>query len=296
MNAETVPGYPLARKVFVAGWFSLVCNVLIVATGGAVRLTQSGLGCPTWPTCDGTNVTTTPEMGVHGLIEFGNRTLTGLLIVAALAVIWSIWSVRKVRRDLWVLALIVIAGIFAQAVVGGVTVWTGLNPFLVGFHYVASVLLVGVTTAFLVRAGTKPGPRESAVTPTYARLAHLTSVFVALAIIMGILTTGSGPHSGDANAGRTGFNLSLLEHMHAWPAYLTFLGALALFAGSFRYAKQLRGWSGALLGVVLLQIAVGLTQARSGLPAALVEIHMVLASLLAAAMVVLLMKLKRPVS
>lgn len=290
----TAASVQVRRRVIVTGWISFVVNVLIVGTGGAVRLTGSGLGCPTWPTCDGTSVVTTPEMGWHGLIEFGNRTLTGVLIIAALAVIWAIWDVRRVRRDLWTLALIVLGGIVAQAIVGGVTVWLGLNPVIVGFHYLVSLVLVCVTAAFLVRSTTAAGPRTLAVNPGFARLAHLTSAMVAITVTVGVLTTGAGPHSGDANAGRNGFNAELLEHVHAWPAYATFIGALALFLGSFRYAPQLRGWSAALLGVVLVQIAVGLVQARSGLPPVLVGIHMVLAVLLAAAMTVVLLKLKRP--
>ncbi|MGV1034948.1 MAG: COX15/CtaA family protein [Microbacteriaceae bacterium] len=290
------PQSPAIRtRVLVTGWISFVVNILIVATGGAVRLTGSGLGCPTWPTCNGQSVVTTPEMGVHGIIEFGNRTLTGALILAALAVLWAVWNIRRERRDLWILALIVLGGIVVQALVGGVTVLTGLNPIIVGFHYVASALLVAVTAAFLVRATTPVGARVLVVSSTYARLAHLTSVFVALTVAMGILTTASGPHSGDENAGRTGFDAELLEHVHAWPGYLTLLGTVALFAGSFRYARHLIGWSGALLGVVLVQVGVGLWQARTGLPPVLVGIHMTLAVLLVAGMTVVLMKLKQPV-
>lgn len=291
MGSSTV----VRRRVFVTGWISFIANVLIVGTGGAVRLTGSGLGCPTWPTCDGSSIVTTPEMGIHGIIEFGNRTLTGVLTIAALAVIWAVWSLRKSRRDLWIMAIIVLAGIIAQAIVGGITVWLGLNPLIVGFHYLVSLALVCVTAAFLVRAGTEPGPRALAVSPTFARIAHLTSAAVAITVTVGVLTTGAGPHSGDVNAGRNGFNAELLEHIHAWPAYATAIGALALFAGSFRFATHLRGWTAALLGVVLVQVGVGLWQARTGLPALLVGIHMVLAVLLAAAMTVVILKLKRPV-
>ncbi|MFM6974173.1 MAG: COX15/CtaA family protein [Agromyces sp.] len=284
----------IRRRVFVTGWISFVVNVLIVGTGGAVRLTGSGLGCPTWPTCDGRSIVTTPEMGIHGLIEFGNRTLTGVLVIAALAVIWAVWNIRRERRDLWRMSLIVLAGIIAQAIVGGVTVWLGLNPIIVGFHYVASLVLVCVTAAFLVRARTPQGPRVLAVSSTYARLTHLTSAFVALTVTVGVLTTGAGPHSGDANAGRNGFDAELLQHVHAWPGYATLIGAVALCVGSFRYARHLRGWSSLLLSVVLVQVAVGLWQARTGLPVLLVGIHMVLAVLLAAAMTVVILKLKRP--
>lgn len=284
----------IPRRVFITGWLSFVVNVLIVGTGGAVRLTSSGLGCPTWPTCDGTSVVTTPEMGIHGIIEFGNRTLTGLLVIAALAVIWAVWGLRKTRRDLWWMSLAVFAGILIQAIVGGITVLTGLNPLIVGFHYVASAVLVAITVAFLVRASTQTGPRELAVSTSFARIAYATSAAVVVTVFFGILTTGAGPHSGDVNAGRNGFDAELLEHVHAWPGYFTLIGAIALFAGSFRYARHMRGWTAALLGVVFMQVAVGLLQARTGLPAGLVATHMVLATLLVAAMTVIDMKLKLP--
>ena len=285
----------LPRRIWIAGWISFLANVLIVGTGGAVRLTGSGLGCPTWPTCDGTNIVTTPEMGIHGLIEFGNRALTGVLGIAALAVIVLLWRTRRQRRDLWTLALLVLAGIVAQAIVGGITVLVKLNPLIVGFHYVVSLVLVCIAAAFLVRMRTAPGPRERAVPQRFALLTHLTSAAVAITVTFGVLTTGAGPHSGDAAAGRNGFNAEFLQHVHAWPAYATFAGVLVLWLWSLRAAPQLRGWTGALLGVVLVQIAVGLWQARTGLPVLLVGIHMVLAVILAAVMTVVIMGLKRPV-
>ncbi len=293
MSAAAV-GYPLARKVFITGWISFLVNLLLVATGGAVRLTGSGLGCETWPTCDGTHIVATPEQGIHGLIEFGNRTLSGAVALAAIAVLWAVWDVRKTRRDLWWLAVVVGLGVVAQAVVGGFSVLSKLNPFLVGFHYIASVTLVCVMAAFLVRANRRPGPRTRVVSPSYARIAWITGVFVVLTIIMGILTTGAGPHSGDTNAVRNGFNVVVLEHLHAWPAYFTFLGTVALFAGSFRYASRLRGWASTMLLIVLTQVTVGLIQANTGLPAILVGIHMVLAALLGATMTVILLKLSEP--
>lgn len=273
-------------RVWITGWISFVLNVLIIGTGGAVRLTGSGLGCPTWPTCDGTSVVATEAMGIHGIIEFGNRTLTGALGISALAVIWAVWRIRRNRRDLWWIAILVLAGILAQAVVGGITVLTGLNPIIVGFHYIASLVLVVATALFLVRAREDRGVLPQSPPAWFRWTTALTSVVVLVTVALGVLTTGAGPHSGDAAAGRNGFNAELLEHLHAWPGYLTFTGAAVLAIAALRFAPALRVWTAALLAVVLIQIAVGLVQARTGLPPLLVGIHMVLAAVLVAVMAV----------
>lgn len=282
------------RRVRVAAWLSFLAQTIIIATGGAVRLTGSGLGCPTWPLCTEDSLVSTPEMGIHGMIEFGNRLMTGVVGIVALLVVLSIWRLRHERRDLWRLAVIVVLGIVAQAVVGGITVWTGLNPFIVGFHYVASLLLVCVTAAYLVRLDTVPGPRELALPRWYAALAHATTVVLAVTIVFGVLTTASGPHSGDANAGRTGYNAELLEHVHAWPGYALLLLTVALVIAARRFGLQTLRWGLGLLAIELVQIAVGLYQARNGLPPLLVGIHMVLAALTAATMTVFVLRLKRP--
>lgn len=282
------------RRVRVAGWLSFLAQTIIIATGGAVRLTGSGLGCPTWPLCTEDSLVSTPEMGIHGLIEFGNRLMTGVVGIVALLVVLSIWRLRRERQDLWRLAVVVVLGIVAQAIVGGITVWTGLNPFIVGFHYVASLLLVCVTAAYLVRLGTVPGPRELAVPRWYARLTHATTAVLGVTIVFGVLTTASGPHSGDADAGRTGYNAELLEHVHAWPGYALLVLTVALVLAARRLRLQTLGWGLALLAIELVQIAVGLYQARNGLPPVLVGIHMVLAALTAATMTVFVLRLKRP--
>ena len=282
------------RRVRVVAWLSFLAQTIIIGTGGAVRLTGSGLGCPTWPTCTADSLVTTPEMGIHGIIEFGNRLMTGVVGIIAILVLLSIWRMRRTRRDLWTLAVVVLLGIIAQAVVGGITVLTGLNPFIVGFHYVASLLLVCVTAAYLVRLRTVPGPRELAVPRWYAGLTHATTAVLAVSIVFGVLTTASGPHSGDADAGRSGFDSELLEHVHAWPGYAVFVLTLLLLVAAWRLRLQTLGWAVALVAVVLVQIAVGLYQARNGLPPVLVGIHMVLAALLAAAMTAFVMRLKRP--
>ncbi|MCR2812014.1 COX15/CtaA family protein [Microbacterium sp. zg.Y1090] len=282
------------RRIRVFAWLSFLAEVLIIATGGAVRLTGSGLGCPTWPTCTPESLVNTPEMGIHGVIEFGNRTLTGLVGILALIVVVLLWRMRRERRDLFMLALVVVGGVVAQAIVGGITVLTGLNPFIVGFHYVASLLLVCVCAAFLVRMHTVPGPRRRAVPLWYARTAYATLVPLAVTISFGVLTTGAGPHSGDVEAGRNGFNAEVLEHVHAWPGYVLLAALLVLAGAAWARTLPTRRWATTLLGVVLVQIAVGIYQARNGLPELAVGVHMVLAALSAAAMTVLLLNLTRP--
>lgn len=281
------------RRVRVVAWLSFLAQTIIIGTGGAVRLTGSGLGCPTWPLCTEGSLVTTPEMGIHGVIEFGNRLMTGVVGIVALLVVVSIWRLRRERRDLWTLAIIVVLGIVAQAVVGGITVWTGLNPFIVGFHYVASLLLVCVTAAYLVRIDAVPGPRELAVPRWYAALTHATTAVLAVSIVFGVLTTASGPHSGDADAGRTGYNAELLEHVHAWPGYALLALTIVLVVTAWRQGLPTLRWSLVLLAVELVQVAVGLYQARNGLPPLAVGIHMVLAALTAATMTVLVLRLKR---
>lgn len=293
---DWLPTHP-DRRVRVFAWLSFVAEVLIIGTGGAVRLTGSGLGCPTWPRCTPDSLVNTPEMGIHGIIEFGNRTLTGLVGLLALAVVVLMWRMRKDRRGMFVLALIVLGGIVAQAVVGGITVLTGLNPFIVGFHYIASVVLVTVCAAFLVLMYLPAGARERVVPAWFAGLVHATTGVLALTVVFGVLTTGAGPHSGDAAAvQRNGFDAEVLEHVHAWPGYALFALTLVIVALAWRLRLPVRRWVTALLAVELVQIAVGLYQARNGLPELAVGVHMVLAALAAATMTVVVLRLKAPVA
>ncbi len=281
-------------RIRVFAWLSFIAEVLIIATGGAVRLTGSGLGCPTWPLCTPDSLVPTPEMQIHGVIEFGNRTLTGLVGILAVVVVVLVWRMRRERRDLFVLALVVLLGVVAQAIVGGVTVLTGLNPFIVGFHYVASIVLVCASAAFLARMDAAPGPRVRAVPRWYAVTTHATTLVLAVTIVFGVLTTGAGPHSGDAAAGRNGFNAEILEHVHSWPGYILLALTVLLTVVAWMRGLPVRGWITLLLVIEFVQIAVGLYQARNGLPELAVGVHMVLAALTAATMTVVVLRLRRP--
>lgn len=296
-SAARVAPARVGTSLRVLAWLNFVGNVLIIATGGAVRLTGSGLGCPTWPLCTPDSLVPTPALvdeSIHSLIEYGNRMMSPLLGILALVLLILVWRVRVQRRDLFVLAWIVMAGIIAQAVVGGITVLTGLNPFIVGFHYIASLVLVCVTAAIIVRLDAHPGLRDLVVPRWYAVTTHVATLALAVSVFFGVLTTGAGPHSGDASVGRSGFDATVLEHVHAWPGYI--LLALTVVLAAVAWARRLpvRGWVTLLLAAELVQVAVGLYQARNGLPEVLVGIHMVLAALTAATMTVVVMRLKAP--
>ncbi|MDY0909899.1 COX15/CtaA family protein [Microbacterium sp. CFBP9034] len=286
------------RRVVALAWATLVVQIGIVGTGGLVRLTGSGLGCPTWPQCTPGSLVNTPEMGIHGVIEFGNRLLTFVLVAVAILMFLFVVRMRRERPDLFWLSLAIGLYVPLQAIIGGITVLTNLNPYVVGLHYFASVVLVALAAVLVVRVYATPGPRELAVPRWYAVTTHVTTALVLVTVVVGILVTGSGPHAGDGGAARNGLNPEFMQHVHSWPAYITFALTIALVVGAQRTdpVLRLRLWTGLLLAVELTQIVVGLWQARTGLPIWLVNIHMVLAVMLVAAMTVVVMNLKAPVS
>jgi len=271
---------------------SLVVQILIVATGGAVRLTGSGLGCPTWPLCTDDSLVATPEMGVHGAVEFGNRLLS--IIVGIIAVILVVLLIRmaRQRRDLFVPALLVLVGTVVQGIIGGISVRIRLDPFLVGSHFIISAALVALATVVVYRAFAGPRGEEWSA-PAWLRIVtHVTSLLVAITVIVGVLTTGSGPHAGDSTADRNGLNPELLQHVHSWPAYVTFAVSLALLIASFRRGGRLRRFLIVLVAIEVVQIIVGVTQSRLGLPELLVGVHMVLAVCLVSAMTAVVLSLR----
>ena len=219
------------RRVIAAAWATLVVQVGIVGTGGLVRLTGSGLGCPTWPRCTPESFVNTPEMGIHGVIEFGNRLLTFVLVVVAIVTFLFVVRMRRQRRDLFWLALAIGLYVPLQAVIGGITVLTNLNPYVVGLHYFASVILVALAAVLVVRVYAAPGPRVRAVPDWFAAVASVTSGLVLVTVVVGILVTGSGPHAGDGGAARNGLDPELMQHVHSWPAYALLVLTLVLVGG-----------------------------------------------------------------
>lgn len=285
------------RRVRVAAWASLVSQILIIGTGGAVRLTGSGLGCPTWPRCTDDSFISTPEMGFHGVIEFGNRLLTFLLIIIALVMFAFVVRLRRERPELLRLSVALGLGIPGQAVIGGITVLTNLNPYVVGLHYLLSIVLVGLASVLLYRV--RKGPKQSGwgVSISLRMLMGTLIAVLGVSVAMGILTTGSGPHAGDGGVARNGLDSWLLQHFHAWPSYVvlglvTTLLALSWLAsvGSRTFRRSI-SWAA---GVTAVQIGVGLFQARNGLPELAVGVHMVLAAVLVAFVVSSGLALREP--
>ncbi|WP_247045252.1 COX15/CtaA family protein [Arthrobacter rhizosphaerae] len=274
------------RTVLRLAVLSLIGQTILVVTGGAVRLTSSGLGCPTWPRCTADSLVNTPEMGLHGFIEFGNRLLTFALAAVAALMLVYLWNLRKERRDLFLLALGLLASIPAQAIIGGITVLTQLNPWVVGLHFLVSMGLVVLATLLVNRAYGRTGRFRSiqlAPLPGVARpLMAAVALFSAVAVCLGVVVTGAGPHAGDADAPRNNLDWDLFSHIHAVPAYLITAGSVvALYLvlrerinGPFRSAVFL------LLSVTVLQAVIGFSQYYNGIPALLVGTHMLGAALL----------------
>lgn len=291
---DWLPTSTADRRVRFIAWLSLVMNVVIVGTGGLVRLTGSGLGCPTWPQCTDGSFVTTPEMGIHGVIEFGNRLLTFVLILVALAAFVLVLRMRRERRDLFVITLLIGLGIPFQGVIGGITVLTQLNPYVVGLHFVVSTGLVVLATILVWRVYRGRGPWMRAVPAPFAIATAVLAGLVAVTVVVGILTTGSGPHAGDGGAKRNGLDPVLLQHIHSWPAYALFGLTVLLLAIAVWRSLAPRRYLAGLLVVEVVQIAVGLTQARLGLPPFLVGVHMLLACVLVAAATAVVLALRSP--
>jgi heme a synthase len=275
------------RRLAVA---SLVSQITICLTGAIVRLTNSGLGCPEWPRCTAASVTTTPAMGAHGVIEFGNRLLTFVLAAIALATFVTIARTLRTahpRRDLLTPATILLAGIPIQAVIGGITVWTGLNPWVVMLHFNLSAMLVGTATVLVRRSQRPRGQRPARVTdPLPNRLGIATLATACTVVYLGTIVTGTGPHAGDPSSPRTGFDLANVSRIHGTTAIalVAFTAALYLVARTLGL-RHLANATAVLLVVEIVQGAVGLTQYLLELPELLVGVHVLGAALLTAAAV-----------
>jgi cytochrome c oxidase assembly protein subunit 15 len=272
---------------------NLVAQIGIVVTGGLVRLTGSGLGCPTWPRCTAGSYTPefTPALGIHDEIEFGNRLLTFAVSACSIAALVAV--VRYVRaghaaaarRRLLVLGALPLVGVAIQALVGGLTVHTALNPNVVAPHFLVSMLLIAASTVLLLEVGETVAPPEPSppVGGPLRVLVLLLCGVAAVVLVLGTVVTGSGPHSGDAEKpARLGLDPRTMSWLHADAVWL-FVGlvvglllTLALTGDQPRALRRAR-W---LLGVTLLQGAIGYTQYTLDLPIGLVSLHMLGASLL----------------
>lgn len=261
----------LLRRLTIA---NLVANMAIIWTGALVRLTKSGLGCATWPQCQPGSYVPRPEDGLHGAIEFGNRLLTFVLAAIALAtaiVAWRAFRRRVAPLRLFELSIGIGLGIIAQAVIGGVSVLTQLDPWVVGLHMVASVALILISLEMVRLAfGREPAPASGRLY-TLTRLVFLLGLVV---IAVGVVVTGSGPHSGDGAASRNGFSPEWTAKIHAWSVWLLVALTVLGLVWAWSDARLRRVWS-ALLATQLLQGVIGYLQYFTHLPTFLVLLHMI---------------------
>ncbi|MDG4765540.1 COX15/CtaA family protein [Solwaraspora sp. WMMD406] len=263
----------LLRRLTLA---SLVANVAIVVTGGGVRLTGSGLGCPTWPRCTEDSYVTTPEMGILGVIEFGNRVLGIVVGLVALATLVAVLLARPRRRDLRGLTLAVLGLVILQGIIGGISVRVQLNPWVVALHFMLSMVALAVAYALWrrTRAG-GPTTHDTVARP----LRHLAFVITTVSfgvLVLGTVVTGSGPHAGDATATRTGLDPQTMSQLHADSVALL-IGLSVAWWFALRAvgapATAVRA-AGVLIGVELAQGLIGIVQYVTNLPVALVSAHM----------------------
>ncbi len=262
---------------------NVVAQIGIIVSGGAVRLTGSGLGCSTWPHCEPGRFT--PEFheatSLHPYIEFGNRTLTGVLSVIGLLVLLLVWTDRRRARSYRLLGVVPLVGVAAQAVIGGVVVLLELHPGWVSLHFGVSAALVWVSAYLLHRHGEGDGPPAPVGPRALTATGRVLGALLVPVIALGVLVTGSGPHSGDAEVGYR-FALDPLAVTRAHSAAVwAFVAALVVLLvllhrlpGDDPRARAARGAAWLLLAVTLAQGAVGYAQYFTGLPALLVGLHM----------------------
>jgi cytochrome c oxidase assembly protein subunit 15 len=280
----------LLRRLAIA---SVVVNVLIVVTGGAVRLTDSGLGCPTWPRCVGDSLVPHSRLGINGFIEFTNRTLTFVVGVTLLATAVVAWR----QRNQIALAVLALLGIPAQALLGGLVVLTDLNPWLVAAHFLLSSAIIAATFLLWWRVS----DHVATPIPQPARLLTFAlGAVTVLVLVAGTVVTGAGPHAGDVKHGtvkRIDLPIVGLAQLHADLVMVLIgltVGALAL--GHALRVPALRRAAAVLLGVELAQGVIGYTQYFLHVPPLLVGLHMLGACLVwvAALWVVLSVRSPRP--
>ena len=262
----------LVRRLAVA---SVVANTGIVVTGGIVRLTGSGLGCPTWPTCTADSLIA--DRGVRAARRDRVRQ-PDAHVRARASSCWRRWwrSCARPARDLFPLALAAFLGIPAQAVLGGITVLTGLNPWSVAAHFLVSMGILAVTTTLAWRAYRPVGAARAVVNPSLLTLARVLVGVTAVVLALGTVVTGSGPHAGDADVPRTGFDPQTVSQLHA-DAVMLLIGltvaTLLWLRGSKAPAATTRA-AAVLLAVELSQGVIGFVQYFTGLPVVLVAVHL----------------------
>ncbi|WP_420712889.1 COX15/CtaA family protein [Gordonia sp. MP11Mi] len=274
-------GFRMPSRRFLYGWAiaDLAANILLVVTGGAVRVTDSGLGCPTWPQCTSGSLTPHAAMGIHGVIEFGNRMLTWVLVVVAIATFVAAMRHRPVDRLARRLSLVIGLGVPLQAVVGGITVLTNLNPWVVSFHFLATMLIISLATWLVFHTSpARPADTPTDTAPAITRITVVASWVVYAVtwatVYLGTVVTGSGPHAGDIESKRNGLEPTQATQLHV-DAVWALVGITAgLIVVTIIAKSAARRASIVFGGIIVLQGVIGYTQYATGLPEWMVVLHM----------------------
>ncbi|MEU3918673.1 COX15/CtaA family protein [Streptomyces sp. NPDC029004] len=286
---------PTPQTVRRAALSAVVMSVVIIVTGGAVRLTGSGLGCDTWPKCTDDSLFATPEQGIHGAIEFGNRMLTYVLSAAVGWAIVAASAAKPVRRGLSRLAWSQFWIVMGNAVLGGITVWAGLNPWTVAGHFLLATGLLTVATVTWQRAGEGDGAARPRVPRPVRKLSWAIVVTSALLIALGTSVTGSGKHAGDSSdVPRMPWDWAAAAHIHAIAAWVVCALAVAMWLvlRVVDAPDDTRARARDLLIVLLAQGAIGYVQYFTHVPEALVAAHMLGSALMWIAVVRLALSLR----
>jgi heme a synthase len=259
------------RRVTLA---ALIALAVIIVTGAAVRLTGSGMGCPTWPQCEAGSLVPRGETGHHGWIEYGNRLFTGVVSVAViLAVLGSLVRVPR-RRDLTRWAVGLVAGVAAQAILGGIVVYLHVAPVAVMGHYLLSAVLVWNAVVLHHKAGEPEGERRPRVEPSLLQAGRFLVIAGAAVLATGTLVTGSGPHGGDEAADRLPFAVSTVAAIHGTVVWVFLASALVSLGLARRAADaELSARGRVLLGCIVAQGTIGYVQYFGGVPELLVAAH-----------------------
>ncbi len=283
-------------------WICIVVTIfvaVIIVTGGAVRLTESGLGCPSWPNCESGSLAPRPASGIHATVEFVNRIFTGFVSIAVIAAVFGSLIRRPRRRDLVWLSVGLVGGVVGQIVLGGITVLSELHPGAVMSHFLLSLVLLSDAIVLAVRSG-YPDKNivERAVPMPIFRYAWLLTCVASIVVVTGTVVTNTGPHAGDRTAKRFDLSLPDVARVHG-TAVIVFLvlvvGGLFL-ARRVNALERLKESFFLLLMILFLQGALGYWQYFTGVPALLVGFHLAGATLLWTATLLLLLRCYEPVA
>lgn len=281
------------RWLPLLAWACLIGNIGIVVTGGTVRLTGSGLGCPTWPQCTDSSFVPHSSLGIHAAIEFGNRMLTFVLVAIVVATFVVAWWIERADRTVRWLTFAIGMTIPLQAVMGGITVLTDLNPWTVATHFLISTGIIALCTV-LVRRQSWPTLAAGEENGAIRLIGWLTAIASVLVLAAGTVVTGSGPHAGDLDAVRNGLSPAGASQLHADLVFLLLgLTIGALIVGRATRRDALARAAAVLLAAELAQGLIGFVQYFTGLPIVLVNLHLLGAAALTVATTDLVLAARR---